>query len=67
MSRFPLNPPDQVAPSPPAAEPTREWLRDHPEDPVRQLARTRRYFRLTHQQTTLHYARGLDTHPDDFA
>ena len=64
---FPLNPPDHVKPSDPRDEPTREWLKDHPEDPARQLARTRRYFRLTRLRQTFYYARGLDREPDEFA
>ena len=73
MSRFPLTATDQVEPSPASSEPTREWVNAHPEGFERFMARTRRYFRLTHRIGNTRYARmggppgGLDTEPDWFA
>lgn len=67
MSQFPLNPPDKVAPTPPADEPTREWVNAHPENLTQRILRTRRYFRLCRMGQKMHYARGLDTEPNDMA
>jgi len=64
---FPLNPPDEVKPSHPADEPTREEVNQHPEDLTQRILRTRRYFRLCRLSQTFRYARGLDTDPRDMA
>lgn len=67
MSRFPVTARDEVQPTPVQDEPTREQLAAHPENLEQRLQRTRRYFRLTSHSRTLHYARGLDTAPGEFA
>lgn len=51
----------------PKDEPTRQELIDRPTDWSEFLERTRRYHKLTHGTTKLHYARGLDSKPGDFA
>lgn len=38
-----------------------------PESFAEFMTRTRRYFRLTHRSTKLHYARGLESKPEDYA
>jgi len=73
MSRFPVTATDTVKPGDPLDEPTRDYLREHPEGYEAFLARTRRYFRLTHLAPSRRYAKmggppgGLDTEPDWFA
>lgn len=67
MADFPLNPPDKVAPTHPADEPTRDWVNSHPEDLTQRILRTRRYFRLTRMSQTYRYAKGLDTDPGEMA
>ena len=67
MSRFPVTATDKVTPGDPKDEPTREWVMAHPEGLIERVLRTRRYFRLLHQNDRPEYAQGLDTEPTDFA
>ena len=67
MARFPVTATDEVTPSDPKDEPTREWVNAHPEGLKERIERTRRYFRLTHYRRKLAYARGLDSKPEEMA
>ena len=67
MSQFPLTATDEVVPSDPKSEPTREYYALHPEELGRRILRTRRYFRLIRRKTEMRYAKGLESTLDDFA
>lgn len=67
MTRFPVTATDEVVPSHPKDEPTREEVNRNPEDLVMRILRTRRYFRLTHAGPKVRYATGLDSKPEDMA
>ena len=67
MTQFPVTATDEVKPSDPKDEPTREWINAHPEGLIARMERTRRYFRLTHSTRKHRYARGLDSKPEDMA
>lgn len=64
---FPVTATDDPQPGDPKLEPTREQVNRNPEGLPQFIERTRRYFRLTNRPRKLHYARGLDSKPDDFA
>ena len=67
MSNFPVTAKDEVYPTHPKDEPTREEVNKRDVDTTTFMLRTRRYFRITHQDRQLHYAKGLDTNPKDMA
>lgn len=69
MSRnpFPVTARDDLQPSDPKAEPTRDEVNRHPESEPQMMERTRRYFRLVRRSQKRQYARGLDSKPEDFA
>lgn len=67
MARFPVTARDEVQPSDPKLEPTREQVALNPEGLLARMERTRRYFRLTHMSRKVVYAKGLDSRPEDFA
>jgi hypothetical protein len=58
---------DDVQPLDPKSEPTRGQVNARDPTLGEFMERTRRYFRLTHRTRKLHYARGLDSSPEDFA
>lgn len=64
---FPVTAKDEVQPGDPKAERSRAEISKNPEGLIDRMLRTRRYFRLTHMNRKLTYARGLDSKPDDFA
>ena len=67
MATFPVTAADQVHPSDPRDEPTRDEVNAHPENQMQRMDRTRRYFRLCRRPRPQRYARGLDSNPEDFA
>jgi hypothetical protein len=67
VNPFPVTARDEVFPTDPKSEPTRDEVNAHPEGLLQFMERTRRYYRLTHKTRQLRYARGLDSHPEDMA
>lgn len=66
-NQFPLTATDEVEPTHPKDEPTREEVNRTAVTPEAFMQRTRRYFRFTRKAPKLCYARGLDSKPEDFA
>lgn len=67
MTQFPVTATDEVLPTHPKDEPTREEVNAHPEGLIARMERTRRYFRLTHRRPSHRYAQGLDSKPHEMA
>lgn len=64
---FPITARDDVQPLDPKSELNRAEINARDPTVAEFMERTRRYFRLTHRRRDVHYARGLDSKPDDFA